>query len=162
MARDREDNERFKGFSRRALLLAGGQAVMLSALAGRMYYLQILEADKYATLAEDNRIKIRLLAPPRGRILDRFGLPLATNRQIFRLVLVREQAKEVEPTLDALAQLIELTEHDYKRVLRQTKRKRAFVPVTVRDNLTWDEVSRVEVNAPDLPGITIEDGETRN
>ncbi len=162
MARNREDNERFKGFSRRALLLAGGQAAMLSALAGRMYYLQILEADKYATLAEDNRINIRLLAPPRGRILDRFGQPLATNRQIFRLVLVREQAKEVEKTLDALAQLIELTEHDYKRVLRQTKRKRAFVPVTVRDNLSWEEVSRVEVNAPDLPGVTIEDGETRN
>src|SRR3546814_8644420 len=92
-----------------------------------MYYLQVVEADRYKTLAEDNRINLRLLPPPRGRIVDRFGLPLASNRQDFRVVLVREHAGDVGRVLDALAQIIELTEHDRKRVLREVSRKRSFV-----------------------------------
>jgi penicillin-binding protein 2 len=162
MLQKNEDNERQRSFSRRALLLGGAQSLLLAGLAGRMYYLQVIESDRYKTLAEDNRINLRLLPPPRGRILDRFGLPLASNRQNFRVVLVREHAGDVERVLNALAQLITLEEHDHKRVLREVSRKRSFVPVTVRENLTWDEVSRVEVNGPDLPGVTIEMGQIRD
>jgi penicillin-binding protein 2 len=162
MLQKNEDNERQKSFTRRGLLLGGAQALLLSGLAGRMYYLQVIEADRYKTLAEDNRINLRLLPPPRGRIVDRFGMALATNRQNFRVVLVREHAGDVERVLNALSQLIALDEHDYKRVLREVSRKSGFVPVTVRENLTWDEVSRVEVNGPELPGVTIEMGQIRD
>ena len=134
---------------------------MLGALAGRMYYLQVLESDRYRVLAEDNRINLRLLPPQRGRIVDRYGTPLAVNQRNYRVVLVRELQPDVEATLDALATIIELSDGDRKRVLRETKRKRSFVPVTVRENLSWAEVSRVEVNTPDLPGVSIEVGETR-
>src|SRR3546814_8530689 len=102
MRQKNEDNERQRSFSRRALLLGGAQSLLLAGLAGRMYYLQVVEADRYKTLAEDNRINLRLLPPPRGRIVDRFGLPLASNRQDFRVVLVREHAGDVERVLDAL------------------------------------------------------------
>ncbi len=162
MALKQEGRDRYKNFTRRALLIGGAQGLLFSALAARMYYLQILEADKYATLAEDNRINLRLIAPPRGRIVDRFGTPMALNQQNYRVVLVREQAREVERTLDSLAHIIDLSERDYRRILRETSRKRAFVPVTVQDNLTWEQVSRIEVNAPDLPGVSIEAGQTRN
>ncbi|WP_340115342.1 penicillin-binding protein 2 [Pelagibius sp. 7325] len=162
MLQKNEDNERQRSFSRRGLLLGGAQTLLLAGLAARMYYLQVIESDRYRTLAEDNRISLRLLPPPRGRILDRFGLPLASNRQNFRVVLVREHAGDVERVLNALSQIIELDEHDYKRVLREVARKRSFVPVTVRENLTWDEVSRVEVNGPELPGVTIEMGQIRD
>src|SRR3546814_2932032 len=127
MLQKNEDNERQRSFSRRALLLGGAQSLLLAGLAGRMYYLQVVEADRYKTLAEDNRINLRLLPPPRGRIVDRFGLPLASNRQDFRVVLVREHAGDVGRVLDALAQIIELNEHDRKRVLREVSRKRSFV-----------------------------------
>src|SRR3546814_11254244 len=103
-----------------------------------MYYLQVVEADRYKTLAEDNRINLRLLPPPRGRIVDRFGLPLASNRQDFRVVLVREHAGDVGRVLDELAQIIELTEHDRKGVLREVSRQCSFVPGTGRGNLYWD------------------------
>ncbi len=157
-----DDHGQSKLFTRRSLLLGGGQGLLLGALVGRMYYLQVLESDRYTVLAEDNRINLRLLPPPRGRIVDRFGVPMAINQQNYRLVLVREQTLGVEETLDALAQIIDLGDKDRNRILRETARKRAFVPVTVRENLTWSEVSRVEVNAPDLPGVNIEVGQTRS
>ena len=72
-----------KALTRRAAVLAAGQALLVAGLAGRMYQLQILEADRYRVLADENRINLRLLAPPRGRILDRFGVPLADNRQNY-------------------------------------------------------------------------------
>ncbi len=162
MALKQDGQERSKNFTRRALLVGGGQGLLFSALAARMYYLQILEADKYATLAEDNRINLRLIPPPRGRIVDRFGTAMALNQQNYRVVLVREQARDVKRTLDSLALIIDLSERDYKRVLREAGRKRAFVPVTVQDYLTWEQVSRIEVNAPDLPGVSIEAGQTRH
>lgn len=162
MALIHEDSERSKTFTRRSLLIGGGQAVLFSTLAARMYYLQIIESDRYKMLAEDNRINLRLLPPPRGRIVDRYGVPMAVNQQNYRVVLVREQARDVGRTLDTLARVIELSEYDYQRVLREVGRKRAFVPVTVRDYLSWEEVSRIEVNAPDLPGVNIEVGQIRS
>ncbi|KZD09299.1 penicillin-binding protein 2 [Oceanibaculum pacificum] len=160
MLKDR-DQERQRVFTRRALLLGGAQLGMVGALLGRLYYLQVVEADRYTVLAEDNRINIRLLPPPRGEIVDRFGVPLAINEKNYRVVVVREQARDVPATLERLGRLIDLPEREMRRVLREMKRKRAFVPITVRENLTWEDVSRVEVNAPDLPGVAIEVGLSR-
>ena len=155
------DLDRIKTFNRRTAMLAGGQFLLLSTLVGRLYYLQVVQADRYLMLADENRINIKLLPPPRGRILDRKGEALATNRLNYRVALVAEQAKDIEGTLDAIASLIPLTERDYQRVRREVRRRREFVPITVRENLTWAEVSRIEVNAPDLAGVVIEVGQTR-
>lgn len=157
----REDSTRYKLFSRRAAILGGVQAILLSVLAGRMYQLQVLESDRYKLLAEENRINMRLLPPPRGRILDRTGLPLAVNRENYRVVLIAERTHDVGRTLDRLGKLISISEHDRRRVLREIKRRRSFVPVTVRENLDWGQVSKIEVNAPELPGIVIDVGQSR-
>jgi penicillin-binding protein 2 len=155
------DNDRTRLFNRRAAVLGGGQALLISALVGRMYYLQVIESDRYRMLAEENRINLRLLPPPRGRILDRFGQPLAVNRQNFRVLLVSEQAQDVSATLDALSEVIELSEYDRERVQKEVRRRRSFVPVTVRENLNWEEMARIQVNAPDLPGVLVDEGLTR-
>ncbi len=156
------DRERTRIFTRRTVLLAGGQFALLSTLVGRLYYLQVVQADRYAMLADENRINLRLLPPPRGRIFDRMGEPLAVNRLNYRVVLVSEQAGDVKETLNALGRIIPVSERDRARVLREIHRKRGFVPITVRENLDWSEVSRVEVNAPDLPGVMIDVGQTRD
>jgi penicillin-binding protein 2 len=155
------DGDWTKMFTRRAAILGGAQAALVGTLIGRMYYLQVVQADRYRMLAEDNRINLQLLPPPRGRILDRFGQPLALNKQQFRVLVVPEQVSKLSNTLDALAQLIELSEHERERVKKEVGRKRAFVPITIKENLTWDEMSRIQVNAPDLPGIVIDEGLTR-
>jgi penicillin-binding protein 2 len=153
--------QHYRLFTRRAALLAGAKLALLGALTGRMYYLQVVEADKYAVLAEENRINLRLLAPLRGRILDRFGVTLATNDQNYRVVVIPEQADDLEATLGTLGQVLPVTDADIARVLRDAERKRPFVPVTVRENLIWDEVARVEINTPDLPGVQIEVEQSR-
>jgi len=109
-------------------------------------------------MADENRINLRLLVPPRGRIFDRFGVSLADNRQNYRVVIVPEQTANIEATLDAIASLIEVTEADRRRALRDAKRKHAFVPVVVRANLGWQEMARIEVAIPELPGVSIEQG----
>jgi penicillin-binding protein 2 len=157
----REDSSRYKKFSRRAAMLGGAKAVLLSVLAGRMYQLQVLESDRYKLLAEENRINMRLLPPPRGRILDRAGLPLAGNRENFRVVLIAERTSDVNKTLDELGELIPVDEDDRRRIMREIKRRRSFVPITVRENLDWGQVSRIEVHAPYLPGIVIDVGQSR-
>ena len=160
LSRDREQG-RYRVLTRRAALLAGGQMLLLGSLVGRMYYLQVVEAQRYKVMAEENRINLRLLAPRRGRILDRFGVPLASNDQNYRVVLVAEQAGDLESTLNAIGTLIELDDHERHKVLRDVHRKHSFVPVVVRENLSWDEVSRIEVNVDELPGVSIEVGLSR-
>jgi penicillin-binding protein 2 len=157
----REDS-RLPLLTRRAALFAGGQAVLLATLAGRMYYLQIVQADRYAMLADENRINIRLVAPPRGRILDRFGAILADNRPTYRVVLVAEQAGDIGSTLAAVGTLIPVSDNDRRRVLKDIRRKHSFVPVMIRENLSWEEMARIEVNTLELPGVSIEQGLVRH
>jgi len=156
------DQDRTKSFTRRALMLAGGQVVLFSVLTGRMYYLQVVESEKYRLLAEDNRINLRLLPPPRGRIIDRHGVQLATNKQNYRVIVIAEKTANVERTLERVGAIVELTDYEKRRILRDIKRKRSFIPTMVRENLTWEEVSRIEVNAPELPGVSIEVGQSRH
>ncbi len=157
----REKN-REKLVTRRAALLAGGQALLGVTLAGRMYQLQILDKDRYTVMADENRINLRLLTPPRGRIFDRFGVALADNRPNYRVVVVPEQAGNLEATLAALGGLIEITEADQRRVMRDAKRKHAFVPLVVRSNLSWEEMARIEVAIPELAGVSVEQGLIRS
>lgn len=155
------EQDRGKLFARRAFILGGGQALIFAGLAGRMYYLQVSEAKRYQVLAEDNRISLRLLAPLRGRILDRRGVPMAINVRNYTIEIIPEEAGDVSEMLDRLDTLVDVTPVDRKRILKEARRRRAFVPIKVRENLSWEEVSRVEVNTPDLPGIGIKQGQTR-
>ena len=157
----REDSTLYKVFSRRAAILGGVKFTLFGLLVGRMYQLQVLESDRYKLLADENRINMHLLPPPRGRILDRFGAPMAVNRENYRVLLVVEQADDVAESLATLAKIIPITERDRRRIAREIKRRRNFVPVTVRENLDWSEVAKIEVHAPDLPGILIDVGQSR-
>ena len=155
------DGARHKVVSRRALFLGAGKLGLLSLLIGRMYYLQVLESDQYQMLAEENRININLLPPPRGRILDRFGQELASNRQNYRAVMVPERAKEIAQTLEQLSAIFPINEHQRRRIMRDVSRHKPFVPITVAENLTWEQFVRLNVLLPDLPGVQPEVGESR-
>jgi penicillin-binding protein 2 len=156
------DGERASAFTRRALLLGGTQAVLMSALAARLYQLQVLETQRFATLAEENRVSLRLLPPPRGLIFDRTGQPLAVNRNNFRAMVTADRGQGAEILVDRLDQILGLGEAEKTRLLRELRRSRNAQPSVVRENLGWEEVARLEFNAPDLPGVFIDLGQTRN
>ncbi|MFL1461885.1 penicillin-binding protein 2 [Roseococcus sp. DSY-14] len=157
----REEERRRSVFTRRALLLGAGQAGLFGFLGWRLHTLQVEQGERYATLAEENRLSARLLSPPRGRVLDRNGKVVAGNRLNWRALLVAEQTQDVAATLDTFHRIVPLGENERARVERELRRRRRFVPVIVREFLAWEEMARIEVNAPDLPGILIDVGTTR-
>jgi len=148
--------------SRRALLLAGGKLALLGTVVGRLYYLQVVDAGRYQVMADENRISIRLLAPPRGRILDRFGVALASNKPTYRAELVPDQSGDIDATLDAVNRLVPLSDTERRRVLRDIRIKHGFVPVVLKENMNWDEMSRIEVNTLELAGVSVEQGLIRD
>ncbi len=157
----KEEERRRSVFRRRAFILGGVQLGAFAFLASRLYKLQIEQGARYATLAEDNRISARLIAPPRGRVLDRNGKVVAGNRLNWRALLVAEQSADVNATLETFTRIVPLEAHERARIEREVRRRRRFVPVIVREFLTWEEMARIEVNAPDLPGISVDLGTTR-
>ena len=135
----------------------------MAALGLRMRYMQVEEADKYRLLADENRINIRLIPPARGLIFDRNGILLAGNEQNYRVVIVREDAGDVEAVLDQLAAARPADRRGYRPHAEGDQAPQsAFVPITVADRLTWDDLARVAVNAPALPGVTPEVGLSRH
>lgn len=131
-------------------------------LIGRIFYLQILQGDKYKLLADKNRTSIRLTLPSRGYIYDRNGVKLAENKKTFQAVLFKEQTKDIQKSLDNFEKIIPLDEDEKKRIQKERKWKRAFMPIRIKDNLTFEDVARLQLNAPDLPGIQIEEEITRS
>jgi penicillin-binding protein 2 len=148
-------------FTRRALLIGGVQAAAFVGLAAKLYQVQVVQGAKYATLADSNRVSARLIAPPRGRMLDRTGTPVANNSQNWRALLVAEQTEDVGGTLDAFNKIVPLADHERARIEREVHRHRRFIPVTIREFLNWEEMAAIEVNAPDLPGILVDLGNSR-
>jgi penicillin-binding protein 2 len=151
-----DERNRAKLLSRRAALLGGGQLLLAGTLVARLYYLQVVEAKQYAMLSDGNRISIRWVLPARGHIVDRFGVEIATNQPAYRMVIVAEQTGDIDAILDALATLVSITEADRARILKEINRKHPFIPVSIRENLSWEETARIEVSAPELPGVSIE------
>ncbi|WP_309664494.1 penicillin-binding protein 2 [Tabrizicola sp.] len=158
-ARDAEDSARM--INRRALLLGGAMSAMIAVLGVRMRYLQVDQADEFKLLAEENRINIRLIPPDRGLIYDRNGKIIADNEQNYRVVITREAAGDAELVLRRLAGVIPMTPEEVDRAIAEVTELRAFVPVTVAERLTWDDFSKVALNAPALPGVVPEVGLSR-
>ncbi|WP_324753383.1 penicillin-binding protein 2 [Roseovarius sp. Pro17] len=146
--------------TRRGLMLGAGQAGFLGLLAWRMRHLQVDQADQFRLLADENRIKIRLIPPARGQIFDRNGLVVAENVPSYRIMLEREEAGDVEDTIARLGRLIHLDPEELERAHEEMRRSRVH-PVTIADRISWEELSRVAVNAPALPGVRPEVGLSR-
>ena len=158
----KDSHDSARRMTRRALLLGGAQAAFMAVLVGRMRFLQVEQADEFRLLAEENRINIHLLPPARGQIYDRNGIVIAENVPSFRITMVREQAGDVDLVLRRLTALIDIDPDDLERAREDLRRLRGDTRVTVADRVTWDDVARVHVNAPALPGVTAEIGLSRH
>lgn len=147
--------------SRRGLIIGGLQTAFIAGLAVRMRKLQVEDASEYRLLADENRINIRLIAPARGEIYDRNGKVIARNEQSFRITIVKEDAGDIEQTLYSLSNLIKISQNNAKRVIEEIERSAPFLPVTVKDRLSFEEIARIAANSPILPGVSVEQGLSR-
>lgn len=154
-------NERQGSFLRRTFLLGGATAVGLLALGGRLGQLQVVQAGEYATLAVNNQFNFRLIPPPRGRILDRDGVVIAGNRPSFRVLVVRDETRDLDQTLDLLGRLLPDTLERRRAIVRDVNAAPRFVPVPVKNDLTWEEFSTVNLYANELPGVMADMNEAR-
>lgn len=156
------DTDRGRLLTRRAFVVAGGQVLLFGALFNRLFQLQVREGDRFQTLAEENRVSMRIALPPRGVILDRNGVMLAHSQKSFRAELLPEQTRDVDETLRQLYGLISFQDWEKKRILKDLKKNKSYVPILLRENISWDELALLELHTPDLSGVVIEGGETRH
>lgn len=156
------DRERLdKEFSRRALVLGGGGLSLFGILGARLHNLQVIHGQDYRTLSENNQFNFQIIVPDRGRIMDRNGVPLATNRMDYRVMIIPERIENVDLALDYLSKFLNIGERQHERIRRDIKRNRGFVPVLIEDHLSWEQFAALNLNLPDLPGVMPQSGQTR-
>lgn len=158
-----KETEKQRILSRRALIFGGVQLAAFTALSSRLFYLQFIRANEYSTLSENNRIKLQLIAPERGIITDRYAVPLAENQKNYRLFIDYSSLKQsaFTQTIEKLHKLVPLTEKRLEK-LGKTRVSSASMPEMLKDHLTWEEVSLVELHMLDLPGVYIDVGQIRH
>ncbi len=130
-------------------------------MAGRLQYLQISQAEKYVTLAEDNRVNIEPLVSARGRMLDRGGKVLARDDQSFQIQIIPEQVQDIDHLLDYVSELTPLSAAKRRQIHKRIKKSAGYEPVTIVDNIDWASFARVALDAPMLSGLVADVGAKR-
>ena len=146
-----------KAFVNRAMALFAISAGLALLLVLRMVQLQVWQYDIYQTRSEKNRISIQPLAPARGIVYDRNGIPLAENRPVFDLALVRERIGDLGPFITGLAEIVSLDRDDLEAFQERLKRRRRpYEPIPLKLSLTEEEIAALAVNRHRFVGATVE------
>jgi penicillin-binding protein 2 len=148
-------------FSRRMMLLGGAQAAVGGLLVGRMGWLAIAQNQKYQLLSESNRVQLIPVPPRRGWIIDRNGKPIAINRASFRVDIIPQQLEKDHDVVPELATLLKLDDDAVERIRQELSESRGFRPVSVADNVPYEQYAAVTVRLPDLPGVQATRGYSR-
>jgi penicillin-binding protein 2 len=148
-------------FSRRMMILGGAQAAVGGLLIGRMGWLAIAQNEKYQLLSESNRVQLIPVPPRRGWLIDRNGKPIAINKASFRVDLIPQQIVNGPKVIAELQQLLNLLPDDVERITRELAASRGFQPVSVADNIPYEQYAAITVRLPELPGVAASRGFTR-
>lgn len=142
-------------FVSRALIAFCGILLLSGMLVANLYHLQITRFEDYRTRSNENRIKLVPIAPSRGIIYDRNGIPLALNRVIYQLEVMPEKVADLPTTLQALRSIVDLTDEDVANFEKERKRSRRFTSIVLKTPLTEVQVARFAVNQFHFPGIEV-------
>jgi len=148
-------------FSRRMMLLGGAQAAVGTMLIGRMGWLAIAQNEKYQLLSESNRVQLIPVPPRRGWIIDRNGKPIAINKASFRVDIIPQQMEKGRDIVGPVAKLLDLPPDEVERINRELATSRGFQPVSVADNVPYEQYAAITVRLPELPGVAASRGFTR-
>lgn len=147
---------------KRTMMLISALCVLTLLLFARMFYLQVIEGAKYKTLADKNRISLRHLPPTRGLIFDRNGQLLALNRKTFAVTFMPENSPDkIDQVLERLSLLLPLSDNEKKRIVKEASKVRPFMNVRLKDDVSFDEMAAIQLNIPDLLGVSIDESRIR-
>ena len=145
------------GLTRRSLLLGAIGAAILVIVLMRLGYLQLFKQSYYELLSDENRLSLKVIPPKRGNIFDRDGLALAYNIKSFRAILIPEILEinkiPFESALEKLTSLIEISSFDIARIFKEKKRNQKFSSLVLKENISWQEVAKLELALLDFPGV---------
>ena len=124
-------------------------------LALRLVYLQVVRYDDLSEQAESNRTAIVPIVPNRGLILDRNGVVLATNYSAYTLEIMPSKVANIDATIEALAQFIDIQPRDKRRFKKMREDSKSFESLPIRTRLTDEEVARFAAQRFRFPGVDI-------
>ena len=148
----RVELERFKA---RVLILQIVVLVCFVLLLSRLVYLQIVEHEDLLEQAENNRTAVLPTVPPRGTILDRNGVVLASNYSAYTLEITPSKVEDLEATIQQLSEIIDIQPRDRKRFKRLREESKSFDSLPIRTRLSDEEVARFSAQHYRFPGVEI-------
>jgi penicillin-binding protein 2 len=142
-------------FRARVFVAAAFVVLGLVVLGARMVHLQVIQHDQLAERAENNRIAVLPLPPNRGRIVDRHGVVLADTYLAYTLEITPARAGDVEATIAALAEIVDIRPGDRRRFARLREEGKSFDSIPIRARLSDDEVARFAAQRWRFPGVEV-------
>ncbi len=148
--------------TRRLPLVVAVVSIFFAILMMRLWYIQLYKGTYFEELSINNRVRLLKAKAPRGLILDRNGYIIAGNTQGFNLSVIPEDMGDIDKTINKLTGLINIDAAQIKERLKDAKKRPAYLAVTLKENLSWKEMSAIEGSKWNMPGIILESGPHRN
>ncbi len=147
--------EEFLRYRRRMEVAGIIGAVLLLGLLGRFLWLQVIQYERYHTLAENNRISLVPAPPPRGTIYDRQGVVLASNFAAYTLEITPSKVDKLDEVIDQLSKIVRIDAADQKRFRKLVAESKNFESIPIRNQLSEEEAARFAVNRYRFPGVEV-------
>ncbi len=142
-------------FRARVYVVAFLVVCCIFVLGARLFHLQIVSNEHYATLSQENRVRVVPIAPTRGLILDRNLKLLADNKSSYQIEITPVQVNDLRRVVKQLGEYVQLEEHHLKKFFEDVKRKQSFESIPLKLNLNEEEVAKFSVNRHRFPGVEI-------
>lgn len=126
---------------------------ILLILAYRLWQLQVMQSNIYASLAEKNQIRNVPILAPRGKILDREGRIIVDNYPSFSALLLRDSNRDITADADLIAQGLHLDPNEVRARIRHFAASPQYQPIFLKEDITPDELAFIEAHRNELPEL---------
>ena len=154
MINSSSDNvKKLNSINRRMFITGSLKFLIMVGIVSRLFFLQVKENKKYLTLSDKNRIREWKLAPVRGEFHDYFGNIIAGNFEAYQLHVIPEQVEDFRYVIYRLKDLLELSDKEFKKILKKKNEIKPWETLIVSDNLSWKKFSKINNHLYDLNGV---------
>lgn len=141
---------------RHLLVLSFGVTFLFFILVMRLWYLQVIKAESFQSLSENNRLRLVPVAAPRGTIMDRNGKLMVWNQPSFSVVVFKQDVKNKDLLFKQLIRYLDLDLEELEEKWRSSLKRARYYPITVASGITQDQLEFFEENHLALPGVDVQ------